>query len=593
MIDKFRSSMSAKVALIVTVPVLLVTSFSAFHNYTRDSVTLFHNAEAQLLRIGEGLLGSVETFIKKKDPDGLADYVSDTARGADIRLIAVINDQGKVAASNIRQWIGKEYRAMYPEEMSGNDIQAVQKALAGGYSVYYDPADVQYCLVMPLKFGPERRGAVQISLDLKSTEAELRTRVIEDFGVSVAVAAMIGVTIYFLFHYLFTKRIKSVSTAAGILASGNMSVRAEEKGTDEIGYLATSFNLLAEEITNWRNNLEEIAANRVKELSTLFEVVDAIGKSLDLSTVLPNVLDRVLDNMGAGKGAMVLLGPDGRTLRLMCSRGLSEGTLRHMTDARQGCIGAVIQKNEILKVDGGGDEDGEGVSYVSGLEQDSIRSALVVPIAVQGNAVGAFAVYSGKRERFSTQDAVLLATIGNQVGVAVENARLYERTLELAQVDGLTGLANRRHLMERIGQEIARAERYHTSLSVIILDLDTFKSFNDTYGHVKGDELLKAFSAMVKKAVRSTDIAGRYGGEEFCVVLPNTSVKGAVVIAERIRTGMETVQVSVGDDRSPAGRTVSIGVAEFSPGETVEKILSTADAALYRAKEGGRNRVVS
>jgi diguanylate cyclase (GGDEF)-like protein len=204
---------------------------------------------------------------------------------------------------------------------------------------------------------------------------------------------------------------------------------------------------------------------------------------------------------------------------------------------------------------------------------------------------GAFAVYGGKGDRFSDQDEALLTTIGNQVGVAVENARLYEKTLELAQVDGLTGLANRRHLMERLTQEMARAQRYQTSLSVIILDLDKFKSFNDTYGHLKGDELLKAFGTMVNHMVRVGDIVGRYGGEEFCVVLPNTSIKGAMVIAERIRKAMEDLKISVGDDQPPAGRTISIGAAEYANEESVEKLLTIADAALYRAKENGRNRV--
>jgi len=156
----------------------------------------------------------------------------------------------------------------------------------------------------------------------------------------------------------------------------------------------------------------------------------------------------------------------------------------------------------------------------------------------------------------------------------------------------LTGIANRRHMMERLEREIDRAARYHTSLSVILQDLDKFKSFNDTYGHVKGDELLKAFAAMLKREIRAADLAGRYGGEEFCVVLPNTSIKGAAVIVARLRKAMEELTIPLGEGRPPSGRTVSIGVAEFTAGDTVETLLSAADAALYRAKEGGRNKVV-
>jgi len=145
--------------------------------------------------------------------------------------------------------------------------------------------------------------------------------------------------------------------------------------------------------------------------------------------------------------------------------------------------------------------------------------------------------------------------------------------------------------MERLAQEIDRAERYQNSLSLMILDMDKFKSFNDAYGHIKGDELLKAFSSILKDTVRTSDIAGRYGGEEFCVVLPNTSIKGAALIAERIRKAVEGLTIPMAEGQPAAGRTVSVGVTEFSSGDSLEKLLAAADAALYRAKDGGRNRV--
>lgn len=412
-------------------------------------------------------------------------------------------------------------------------------------------------------------------------------RTTENLVISILVSVLVGTAVYFIIQSVVTSRIKSLSAAADNLASGDMTVKAEEKGTDEISTLAISFNALVEGISIWRNNLEEIAASRLKDLTALYGIVDTISRSLDLNKVLPNVLDRALENMRADKGAVVLVDHDGKTLSLMAHRGLSEKSLCQIIESGQGCTGEVISRNDSTRID----EEGDGQNRVPGLDQDDVRSAIVVPISMRGSVFGAFAVYGGKGVRFSDQDEVLLTTIGNQVGVAVENSRLYEKTLELAQVDGLTGLTNRRHLMERLTEEVARAQRYQTSLSVIMLDLDKFKSFNDTYGHLKGDELLKAFGTMIGHAVRVGDIVGRYGGEEFCVVLPNTSIKGAVVIAERIRKSMEELKISLADDQPPAGRTVSIGAAEYTGEESVEKLLTIADAALYRAKERGRNRV--
>ena len=126
---------------------------------------------------------------------------------------------------------------------------------------------------------------------------------------------------------------------------------------------------------------------------------------------------------------------------------------------------------------------------------------------------------------------------------------------------------------------------------MLMIDLDRFKQFNDAYGHLKGDELLKKFAALLMKKIRSTDTAGRYGGEEFCLALPNTPIKGAVVIAERIRKAVEGLKINVENNSSPVGATISIGVAEFAQRETDEDLIRAADAALYRAKQSGRNKV--
>ena len=588
---KLRSSMSAMTALIVTLPIVVITSTFAYHHYIRDRDGLFQNAGSQLLRVGEGIKGPAETFIKKNDDTGLTALVLGTARGADIELITLYDPRERVYATNKKYQIGKKLLELFPEEITENDITAIRKSINGGYSVYFDPEYDQYCLVMPINFGNQGTGAVQIGLSLAAMKLQVRERALESFLIGTLVSGLMGVSIYFLFHYQFTKRVKSISSAAVKFASGDMRTRVDMGGTDEISYLATSFNVLADEITNWRTNLEEMAASRTTELMVLFEVVNTISQSLELNTILPNVLECVTSNMGTTKGVVVLVEGDGRSLVLMAQRGMSEEGLRQIVQLGQGCTGDVILRNKPIRVPVGDEEDGNGSLAVPGLEKDNIYSALVVPISARGVVLGALALYSEKREQFTDQDEALLATIGNQVSVAVLNAKLYEKTLELAQMDGLTGLANRRYFMERLKQEVDRAERYQTSLSVIMLDLDKFKTFNDTYGHLKGDELLKAFSAMVKNTVRATDIAGRYGGEEFCVALPNTSVKGAQVIAERIRKAMEEIRIPIKDGEPPAGRTLSIGIAEFSSGDSLEQLLARADAALYRAKSGGRNRV--
>lgn len=579
--------MSIKIALIVIVPVVIITSSFSYYHYLHERKAIFLFSETQLLHIGEGLKGSAEAFLKNEDNAGLQQLVQQTALEADIEQVTLFGRQGTVAACNYKQHIGKNFLDLFPAEMTQTGIKAVRKGLAGGYAVYYDPDDMQYCLVMPLGLGKENAGAVFVSLDLKSTQAQIGQRALVNLLLSLLGTALMGITIYFFLHSLFAGRVKSVASAAVRLASGNTTARAQAGGTDEIAYLATSFNVLAEEITNWRTNLEAMVAGRVQELTALYNVSQTISRSLDLATVLPRVLDNVLEALGERRGVIVLVGEEGEDLKLMGNRGLSMDSVRCISLQGQGCISDAVLKNSPVRVGGTGD----GEISVPGLEREEILSALAVPISARCTAFGAVAVYSGKKDRFSESDEELLVTIGNQVAVAVENARLYEKTLEMAQEDGLTGLSNRRHLMEMLHRETERTARYNTAFSVLILDLDKFKSFNDTYGHLKGDELLRAFADLMKKSIRTTDVAGRYGGEEFCVILPNTALKGALVIAERIRSAFASLRIPMGEGSPPAGATVSIGIAELVRGETEEKLLGAADAALYRAKKDGRNRV--
>ena len=161
----------------------------------------------------------------------------------------------------------------------------------------------------------------------------------------------------------------------------------------------------------------------------------------------------------------------------------------------------------------------------------------------------------------------------------------------VSRVDGLTQLFNRSHWQSRMVEEFSRAGRYLAPLSLIMFDLDHFKSVNDTHGHLGGDAVLVQVAAIIKGALRDSDIAGRYGGEEFGIILPNTNAQGAKVVAQRLRANIESTPVPFEKIQIPV--TASLGIAEFHTTITdPEELIANADAALYEAKEKGRNRVV-
>ena len=204
-------------------------------------------------------------------------------------------------------------------------------------------------------------------------------------------------------------------------------------------------------------------------------------------------------------------------------------------------------------------------------------------------AIGTFALAPRAEEHKG--DRLLVATIARELGGALRMATLVEESRWMATTDLLTGLLNRRAFLESTGREVARTKRYNDSLSVILLDVDHFKQINDRRGHAAGDMVLAAVGQLLNRALRTCDIVARWGGEEFVLVLPSTSLEGAAQVAERVRELLESAAFADGNgDVIPV--TASFGVANYTTGETLEQVVDRADRAMYLAKSSGRNRVV-
>jgi diguanylate cyclase (GGDEF)-like protein len=232
-------------------------------------------------------------------------------------------------------------------------------------------------------------------------------------------------------------------------------------------------------------------------------------------------------------------------------------------------------------------------------EAPCMRMYSSVPLTTSdGHAIGTLCVMDTKPGRLSTSQRAMLRKLARQV-MALFELRANEKALQasmseletLATTDELTGLHNRRSLMNRLRFEVARTRRFRTPLSAVMLDVDHFKNINDEFGHQLGDEVLAAIGRLVRENVRVIDVAGRYGGEELCILLPNTPLEGARKFAETLRSRIEA-QVHSAGARTVAV-TASLGVGSFNHMDIddAEMLLKQADAALYRAKAKGRNRV--
>ena len=220
----------------------------------------------------------------------------------------------------------------------------------------------------------------------------------------------------------------------------------------------------------------------------------------------------------------------------------------------------------------------------------------IFPLFCEGKIFGAIVAKSGL-EKLNNKDTDYLIEISKQASTTVERACSYMKILEHATLDALTGLNNRHQFHTRLHSEIANAKRQKTSLCCIMTDIDFFKSVNDTYGHAVGDCVLKTVAKAIKKELREYDIPSRYGGEEFTILLPNTSLEEATVVAERLRSQIEKKKINIEDYRiegvSSISVTISVGVSQYKNSMAEpDELYRSADGALYEAKESGRNRVI-
>lgn len=218
----------------------------------------------------------------------------------------------------------------------------------------------------------------------------------------------------------------------------------------------------------------------------------------------------------------------------------------------------------------------------------------VFPLISEGKLLGSIVTKSTDNV-LSEKEINYLEQLTNQAATTISRANVYAEILKHATLDALTGFNNRRQLEERIKQEVSSAKRQKRNLCAIMTDIDFFKSVNDTYGHATGDLVLKAVSHVIKLQLRDYDIAGRYGGEEFSIILPYTRILEAKMVAERLRKAVENTKIDISKVNNETNDknisvTISLGIAEYENGDDEHTILQKADKALYKAKEGGRNK---
>ncbi len=403
-----------------------------------------------------------------------------------------------------------------------------------------------------------------------------------------------ALALIFVYRKNVVEPISRITAAAKKLTEGKFEGIPVSDNATEIGMLAENFNLMSHTLQSKIKELEDavLKEQRVtRRLNILNEIIGSLIFKLDINDVLTNIMSNSKVLVKSEYSLVVLLDRlTHKTTHLISSfpdKGidigrLSDNTMKEILSSKmplksssEDRVKALLEKDS---------------AYIDGLH---LRNMLAVPIVIEGDVCGAVILCNRAGDNEFTaedEDTALMFTI--QSGIAIDRSLFHEKVMHLAKTDGLTGLNNHRTFYEILGMELRRARRYNRDLSLLMIDIDDFKKFNDTYGHQAGDAILKRLADVLLKNLRGIDSAARYGGEEFAVILPETSLDDAAAIAERIRDEASR-SLCISKDEGLCV-TVSLGVSVF-PEDSIDRdgLIKAADDALYMTKRVGKNKVIT
>jgi diguanylate cyclase (GGDEF)-like protein len=379
----------------------------------------------------------------------------------------------------------------------------------------------------------------------------------------------------------------------GVLSIGEMrSWGREPFNQEKLNLLQT----LASQVSGlvYNTQLYQASQRQAEHLQVLNQVARAIGATLELDQLLETLYSELQAVIPSDTYFVSLYDPveDLLDIRVLIDNG--ERFAPQAVSARRGLAGWVIENKKALLIRQLSKELDRLPASPMQLGQERMsESWLGVPIMMGEELLGLLALASYKPNAFDDEDAIVLSNVAAQAALAIDNARHHAAVEEQTRRDSLTGAYNHGYLLRRLGEEVEIARGSGEPVSLIMMDIDYFKQYNDTYGHVVGDDVLCLLVQAILSHVKKSDIVGRWGGEEFAVALPGTSSRQALIVAERIRSTLASMELNDRDGTPIPKPTVSQGIATFPQdvGDAI-KLVDIADQALYIAKQRGRDQIM-
>jgi len=333
--------------------------------------------------------------------------------------------------------------------------------------------------------------------------------------------------------------------------------------------------------------------DELRELRELLTVAQVVVSSLNLDEVLQDILISAMAIMQMPAGSIALYDEQTSRVHLRVHSGLSAKlTAKDKWLVKPGGLThRILEEGQLFVV-----EDTEEAGFFNNplALEEQIRSLIAVPLKIHDRMVGILYVDDFKPRKYPEHRLRVMGILAAFAALSINNAQLHLETQKLACTDGLTGLYNHRQFKAMLREEMARAKRYRKKMTLLMIDLDDFKKFNDSQGHPEGDRVLAALGSTLRSTLRDSDISFRYGGEEFVALLPETGITAGLLAAQRIGEAVRENSRRLLADTYPQGVTVSVGVAAFPrDGEDEVSLLKVADDMLYRSKHQGKDRATA
>jgi diguanylate cyclase (GGDEF)-like protein len=541
-------------------------------------------AEMETEQLGQTVKAALRQAMLRRAVLSFSDTLADVQKTPNIRRVWIINKTGRVAHASDRAMIGKQLdrnkdptctvchanvlipgtRTFFTRDEAGapviRHVSLIENDQAC-WGCHDSKARLNGILLLDESTDTFRSALWTVERRLGATG-----------GITLAVLIA---TILLLTTLLVGRPVSRLMAGVRQLGTGDLTVRIPVRGRDELAELAGSFNRMTGDLGR---SLDEIRSKNA-ELSVVYSILERVTRTIDLGELKEIILQTMIDVLGADR-VLLLTKVTGTESPEIITRTRDSSRVHRISGTRQG---------EALLPEGFPSE------AASRWLRGELREPFVTPdrqvavIPVEGHEAS-LALLMVKREsplKHFEANPELLRALAHHMGVAFENAHLYT----LAITDELTQLYTLRHFHNRMEECLARYKRYEQKFGVLILDLDHFKSINDTWGHPMGDETLRRVARALLRSIRTLDTAYRYGGEEFAILLAETDSATARLVAERVRQEIEAIEITL-EGGGRVAVTASIGFAVCPDnGVSARELVAAADAGLYAAKSGGRNRV--